>query len=508
MPTLLLVEDDPDQLEIRSLILAQAGHEVFGAPTCAEALHLARLHQPALVVMDLRLPRSADGLALIADLRRLSPSPRIVVLSGWTADLATATAPDVDAVLAKPFPTRDLLKIVARLSAMLLLCFLSLSAAVINLDKPAEVIAEISAPVSDWQTQPRIADLLLNGQPKLQLPLVAPRQSVFLGRLPAGRHELTLLNSTITLTTTTDPLHLHAPVLYERKNAIGKFTDIPLLTYAEQFTENGQTVLQYSVIFSNEDGGTSTRFLMARWGRTTDIEFVYRVFLGPDGTRTKAEIQARGHKEILYTGPYENDHPLLMPVTDNNMVAGEGPSAVRYQPAAVKVDLTRVSRESVMDAFPFTWQVMTKELIREGKLRPSDAERGEDISDPRNYLYLEFGVTNNLSRVAAMVRLKDESVSRTSHFGVPGAAIERDGWVRTTIELPPGTTKEQVAQIAILCLVADKAKLLGTCEIPAITKAFFLNPDMLPAPSFFATPPDKSVTLRVGHAWTWTLNSK
>ena len=506
MPTLLIVEDDPDQLEIRSLILADAGHQVFGAPTCAEALHLARLHHPALVVMDLRLPRSADGLALIADLRELVPSPRIIVLSGWTADLSTT--PDVDAVLAKPVHTPELIKLVARLSATLLLCLFPLAAATIQLDKPAEVIAEISAPVSDWQTLPRIADLLLNGQPKLQLPLVAPRQSVFLGRLPAGRHELALLDATITLSTTTDPVHLHAPVLYERKNAIGKFTDIPLLTYAEQLTENGQRVLQYSVIFSNEDGGTSTRFLMARWGRTTDIEFVYRVFLRPDGTREKAVIQARGHKEILYTGPYENDHPLLIPVTDNNMVAGEGPSAVRYQPAPVKVDLAGASRESVMDRFPFSWQAMTKELLRENKLRPYGVERGEDISDPRNYLYLEFGVKNSLSRVAAMVRLNGESRWRTSNFGVPAAAIERDGWVRSTIELPPGSTKQQVSQIAILCLIADKAKLLGTCEIPAISKVFFLQSDMLPAESFFSTPPNSSVTLRVGEAWTWTLSPK
>ncbi|MCX6608424.1 MAG: response regulator [Acidobacteria bacterium] len=495
MPTLLLVEDDPDQLEIRSLILSQAGHEVFGAPTCAEALHLARLHQPTLVVMDLRLPRSADGLALIADLRKLSPSPRIVVLSGWTADLSTA--PDVDAVLAKPVHTPELIKLVARLPAT-----------PPPPPPPPSPLAEIAAPVSDWHTQPRIADLLLDGQPKLQLPLVAPRQSVFLGRLPAGRHELTLPNATITLATTTDPVHLHAPVLYERKNAIGKFTDIPLLTYAEQRTENGQKVLEYSVIFSNEDGGTSTRFLMARWGRTTDIEFVYRVFLRPDGTREKAIIQARGHKEILFTGPYENDHPLLMPVTDNNMVAGEGPSAVRYQPAATLVDLASASRESVMDRFPFSWQAMIKELLRENKLRPYGVERGEDISDPRNYLFLEFGVKNQNSRVAAMVRLKGQSRWFTSHFGVPGAAIDRDGWVRTTIELPPGTTKHEVAELSLQCLAAERATQLGTCEIPAFTKAFFLKSDMLPAESFFSSASNSPVTLRVGEVWSWTLNSK
>lgn len=506
MSKLLLVEDDPDQLEIRSLILEQSGHQVFGAASRAQALALAHEHKPTLVVMDLRLPRTADGIELITALRALTPAPRIVVLSGWTADLATA--PEVDAVLAKPVHTPELIHLIARLSACLLFCLLPLAAATIDLKEPAEVLAEITVPVSDWQTQPKIADLLLNGQPKLQLPLVAPRQTVFLGRLPAGRHEVTLANANIQLSTTADPLHRHTPVLYERKNAIGKFTDVPLLTYAEWLSENGQKVLQYSVIFSNEDGGTSTRFLMARWGRTTDIEFVYKVYFRPDGSKEKAIIQGRGHKDLVFTGPFENDHPLLMPVTDNNMVAGEGPSAVRYQPAATLVELQSASRESVMDKAPFTWQAMTKELIREGKLRPFGTERGEDISDPRNYLYLEFAVRNQLSRVAAMVRLRNEPKWRMSHLGVPGAAVERDGWVRTTIELPPGTTANDVAEIGIQCLAADRAKQLGRCEIPSLGKAFFLRSDMLPAESFFTSGAHAPVQLGVGEAWSWTLSSK
>ena len=506
MPKLLLVEDDPDQLEIRTLILEQAGHHVYGAASGPEALALAREHQPALVVMDLRLPRTADGVALITALRALTPAPRIVVLSGWTADLATA--PDVDAVLSKPVRTPELIHLIARLSAGLFFFLLPLAAATLQLTEPAEVLAEISAPVADWQTQPKIADLLVNGQPRLQLPLVAPRQTVFLGRLPAGRHEVTLASATVRLTPTTDPVHLHAPVLFERKNAIGRFTDVPLLTYAERLTENGQRVLQYSVIFSNEDGGTSTRFLMARWGRTTDIEFVYKVYFRADGSRDKAIIQGRGHRDIVFTGPFEGDHPLLMPVTDNNMVAGEGPSAVRYQPAPALVDLRAASRESVMDQAPFTWQAMTKELLREGKLREYGIERGEDISDPRNYLYLEFAIKNRLSRVAAMVQLRNEARWRLSHFGVPGAAIERDGWVRTTIELPPGTRATDVTGMGFECLAAERARQLGQCEITARGKAFFLGADMLPAEPFFRSGPQAPIPLRVGEAWTWTLNSK
>ena len=37
------------------------------------------------------------------------------------------------------------------------------------------------------------------------------------------------------------------------------------------------------MIWSNEDGGTNTPALMARWGRTTDIEWIYRVVLDRAG---------------------------------------------------------------------------------------------------------------------------------------------------------------------------------------------------------------------------------
>ena len=67
-------------------------------------------------------------------------------------------------------------------------------------------------------------------------------------------------------------------MLFARLNTVGRFSDIPLLLYCERLKDEGEDVLQYTVIFSNEDGGTSTRTLMARWGRTTDIEYVYRAF--------------------------------------------------------------------------------------------------------------------------------------------------------------------------------------------------------------------------------------
>ena len=90
-------------------------------------------------------------------------------------------------------------------------------------------------------------------------------------------------------------------MFYARANTIGKFTDIPLVLYCERLSENGDPFLQYTLIFSNEDGGTSTRALMARWGRTTDVEYVYRAFLNADGSLRRATIQVEGHKEKEFT---------------------------------------------------------------------------------------------------------------------------------------------------------------------------------------------------------------
>ena len=148
----------------------------------------------------------------------------------------------------------------------------------------------------------------------------------------------------------------------------------------EQIQTAADKILEYTVIFSNEDGGTSTRGLMARWGRTTDIEYVYRVTVDGQGSRKSAMIQARGHNDAAFTGPFEGDHPLLVPVTQNNMVAGEGPTPVRYNPVPMLVDLSAVARESVMDQNPITWRVMAQELIRESKLRADGSVEGENAS--------------------------------------------------------------------------------------------------------------------------------
>jgi DNA-binding response OmpR family regulator len=114
MATVLLVEDDPDQLDLREQILSMAGHTVLPAKNATEALAHEATAQVA--VLDLRIPTLADGLSLIQEIRQRAPSTKLIVLSGWTAGLAVK----VDPVLEKPVKTRVLLSHIARLAVLAL----------------------------------------------------------------------------------------------------------------------------------------------------------------------------------------------------------------------------------------------------------------------------------------------------------------------------------------------------------------------------------------------------
>lgn len=381
MAKILLLEDNEDQREIRTLLLEAQGHTIV--ETIVEG-------QADLVLMDLRIPTLEDGLDQIRAINYGSPETKIIVLSGHTAELKDKEESRmVHAILDKPCPSGKLLKTIQSLLTLLIFAF-SLQA---------------GAP-KNWKD--------------------------------------------------------HAPILFERADTIGKNSDVPLLMYTEW--HESERALTYTVIFSNEDGGTSTRSLMARWGRTTDIEYLYKVWLDANNQPTRREIQTKDHKDVAYTGPFEGLHPLLEPVTRNNMVApATAPQGKRVTLDPILVDLTNHAREYVMDLHPELAKTAREELIRENKIRPYGVVRGEDISDPNNYAYLEFESTQrDGGRVAWGLQSKSMPYVHMSHLGVPGNTVERSGWVRLALELKPGTKINDIQTVILACYGK------GACDIQRI----------------------------------------
>jgi len=500
------------------------------------------------VLMDLRLPRSEDGLQLIRDLKELLPDLPVVVLSGWLDDLLQSPeASQVTATLSKPVRAERLLKTISRLAV----CFIGMVMASgtgaaqarefpFEVQQRGEVIAELrmSSPGADWAQAGReasLASLTVDGARKQHVMVYGgpqPRSyAVFLGQLEPGRHTLRvdrepglsaggagLAVAEARFETLPDKgpraqAVAHAPILFARPDTVGRFSDVPLLVYCTRGKDADGEWLEYTVIFSNEDGGTSTRDLMARWGRPTDIEYVYRVWLNGQGEHGKTLIQTREHQDVPYDGTREGSHPILMPVTDNNMVepAGDGASPIRYQLVPVEADLSLGSRERVMDLNPITYLVSAKEMQREGKLRPAGKFEGEKIADPRLYLVAELKVASRNAAVQVLVRRRQGQPWKGSAVGIGKDFIERSGWVRTAIELPPGTRVQDIAEFGVECLSRRDLERQplpknGRCQVEAIGKVFFLNAEYAPGePLAMPALPQGGWQMEVGEMFSLAL---
>jgi len=105
----LVVDDEPQLLRALRINLRARDYEVHVAPTGAEALRLASVHPPDLVILDLGLP-DLDGVEVIGGLRGWTDVP-IIVLSGRTgsADKVAALDAGADDYVTKPFGMEELL---------------------------------------------------------------------------------------------------------------------------------------------------------------------------------------------------------------------------------------------------------------------------------------------------------------------------------------------------------------------------------------------------------------
>ena len=104
-PTVLLVEDYEDNRVMMRQLLELSGYRVFEATNGEQAIRLARLEIPDLILMDLSLPQ-VDGLSATRQIRAipyLKNIPIIAVSAHDTADFhAEALASGCNEYVTKP----------------------------------------------------------------------------------------------------------------------------------------------------------------------------------------------------------------------------------------------------------------------------------------------------------------------------------------------------------------------------------------------------------------------
>jgi two-component system, cell cycle response regulator DivK len=105
LPTILVIEDDPDNQFLVRILLEQGGYAVVGAGDGREGLETALRILPDLILLDLTIP-AIDGWQLAAELKA-KPSTRhipVVALSAHTlpGDRSRAQEAGCDGFIAKP----------------------------------------------------------------------------------------------------------------------------------------------------------------------------------------------------------------------------------------------------------------------------------------------------------------------------------------------------------------------------------------------------------------------
>jgi hypothetical protein len=315
----------------------------------------------------------------------------------------------------------------------------------------------------------------------------------------------------------------HAPILYGRDlpEIPGRYenarTDVPMLAYHATSASDGRTTIEYTTIWSNEDGGTNTPALMARWGRTTDIEWIYRVTLAPDGRVESAVYHGPNHETLPFTGAREGDHPLLQTATSNNNLLQVTDRRLARN-LRFFLDTRRTlpaarAREAAMDAEPWTYQVMAREIVREGRVEPTPDPATPEVSDQRNYLFAEVDKDTAYatppasgSWVGTALEVLVGGRWYSSHHSEPTWSIQRDDPAATTVELPPGTAAGAVEAVRAVAVPVGTPPGDWRIDVTSINRGFFLGADYRPGASFLAWRGTATLTPAQREAVLWTRN--
>lgn len=108
---MLLVEDNPDLLDLTLMMLEELGYESVGVATAEDALALLEKEACAVLLTDLTLPKMS-GIELVGLVRSRYPQMPVVVASGYGRPPALEST-DVR-YLKKPYQLADLQQVIEK----------------------------------------------------------------------------------------------------------------------------------------------------------------------------------------------------------------------------------------------------------------------------------------------------------------------------------------------------------------------------------------------------------
>jgi DNA-binding NtrC family response regulator len=112
MTAVLIVEDDVLANEHLEFILQQAGYEVLSATSADEAAELLEDHEDVqLLVTDINLPGTMNGLKFAAAAKARRPEMKIIIVTGYSAPKDDEIPPG-SLFIPKPYNARKMIEAV------------------------------------------------------------------------------------------------------------------------------------------------------------------------------------------------------------------------------------------------------------------------------------------------------------------------------------------------------------------------------------------------------------
>lgn len=119
MATIVIVEDNPDNMKLIQTLLRLKGHALTGLENGEGLMAALERERPDLVLMDIQLPER-DGYALLEDIRNSAhAATRVIALTAhaMAGNRERALAAGFDGYITKPISVRDFPEQVARVLA-------------------------------------------------------------------------------------------------------------------------------------------------------------------------------------------------------------------------------------------------------------------------------------------------------------------------------------------------------------------------------------------------------
>jgi len=116
-PKLLIVDDEKYICKFVKMVFRNKGFLVYNVLTGRNAVKIAKKVKPDIVLMDLYLRKSIDGLHALCQINKMSPKSKCIMVTWEKAKGKITEAKKLGVVLylTKPLTVKDLIKAVSKL---------------------------------------------------------------------------------------------------------------------------------------------------------------------------------------------------------------------------------------------------------------------------------------------------------------------------------------------------------------------------------------------------------